>query len=131
MPYGCSRIGYAANYVNYAGGVTFEADTLAAWVPFDVNFSAISGFEVIDWNWEYGDGNIGSGQNPTHTYEIAGTYDVTCQIITTDGVKSKTRGTSFDSPTSVGIVPVLMDAHSGPSVMITSKASGALPLFVR
>ncbi len=91
MPYGCSRIGYAANYVNYAGGVTFEADTLAAWVPFDVNFSAISGFEVIDWNWEYGDGDIGTGQNPTHTYEIAGTFDVTCLINTPDGVKSKTR----------------------------------------
>ena len=91
MPYGCSRIGYAANYVDYAGGVAFEADTLAAWVPFDVGFSAISGFEVIDWNWDYGDGDMGVGQNSIHNYDIAGTYDVTCQINTTDGVKSKTK----------------------------------------
>jgi len=82
MPYGCSRIGYAANYVDYAGGVTFVADTLSGWVPFDVNFSATSGFEVIDWDWDYGDGEYSTGQNPTHSYSIAGTYDVTCQINT-------------------------------------------------
>lgn len=91
MPYGCSNIGYAANFVNYAGGVTFEADTLAAWVPFDVNFSAISGFEVLEWNWDYGDGDVGAGQNSTHNYAAAGTFDVTCEINTTDGVKSKTK----------------------------------------
>lgn len=91
MPYGCSRVGYAAAYVNYAGGVAFEADTIAAWVPFDVNFSAMSGFDVIDWNWEYGDGDEGVGQNSNHIYDIAGTFDVTCEVNTTDGVKSKTK----------------------------------------
>ncbi|MEM7036398.1 MAG: PKD domain-containing protein, partial [Bacteroidota bacterium] len=29
------------------------------------------------WNWDFGDGNTSTAQNPTHTYATAGTYTVT------------------------------------------------------
>ena len=28
------------------------------------------------WNWDFGDGNSSTAQNPTHVYATAGTYDV-------------------------------------------------------
>ena len=36
------------------------------------------------WNWSFGDGNSSSVQNPSHTYAMAGTYDVTLNIATAD-----------------------------------------------
>ena len=38
--------------------------------------------EIQSWQWNFGDGNYGSGQNPTHTYLNAGTYNV---ILTVTG----------------------------------------------
>jgi PKD repeat protein len=32
---------------------------------------------VIQWNWDFGDGNTSSAQNPTHTYGSDGNYTVT------------------------------------------------------
>ncbi len=127
MPYGCSRIGYGATYVNYAGGVAFEADTQAAWVPFDVEYSATSGFEVIDWNWDYGDGDLGTGQNSTHTYDIAGTYDVTCEINTNDGIKSKTKHEYIMALADTMIAGV-GSCPSGYSAVVSIKVTNNVPV---
>jgi PKD repeat protein len=32
------------------------------------------------WSWDFGDNNTSSEQNPTHTYETSGTYDVTLTV---------------------------------------------------
>ncbi len=43
--------------------------------------SAITGIEVTDWYWDFGDCQTSHQQNPSHTYTFAGTYDV-CLMIT-------------------------------------------------
>ncbi len=35
---------------------------------------------VVDWSWEFGDGNTGSGVEATHSYSEAGIYDVTLTV---------------------------------------------------
>ena len=80
IPYGCSEIGYAACFVDYIGGVTFDADTTVGWVPFDVNFTGISGLDVQSWAWDFGDGDSAFVQSPTHTYTAPGMYDVSVQV---------------------------------------------------
>ncbi len=35
---------------------------------------------ITSWNWSFGDGNYSTDQNPNHTYEYAGLYDVTLTI---------------------------------------------------
>ncbi|MCH8903731.1 MAG: PKD domain-containing protein [Bacteroidetes bacterium] len=40
-----------------------------------VNFSD-SSKNAITWLWDFGDGNTGTGQNTTHTYNTSGTYNV-------------------------------------------------------
>ena len=39
---------------------------------------------ITDWNWDFGDGNNSTDQNPVHTYAAAGTYTVS--LIVTDDV---------------------------------------------
>lgn len=34
---------------------------------------------VISWNWDFGDGNISTDENPTHQFATAGTYNVKLQ----------------------------------------------------
>ncbi|MEM1320549.1 MAG: PKD domain-containing protein [Bacteroidota bacterium] len=35
---------------------------------------------IVSWDWDFGDGNIGSGPAVTHTYAFPGDYDVTLTI---------------------------------------------------
>lgn len=47
--------------------------------------------EIIGWEWDFGDGNIGIGQNPNHIYGSNGTYIVclTIVMITPDGIECR------------------------------------------
>jgi PKD repeat protein len=40
------------------------------------NFSATSSGYVLAWDWDFGDGNSSTLQNPSHAYAAAGTYQV-------------------------------------------------------
>gem|GEM_PF-1173957 len=45
---------------------------------------------IVTWHWDYGDGNASAAQDPTHTYEEAGTYTVTLTVWDDDGAKNTT-----------------------------------------
>lgn len=50
-------------------------------------------YSIVDWSWEFGDpasgfDNNSSLQNPDHVYNIAGTYNVTLTITSSDGCLS-------------------------------------------
>ncbi len=36
---------------------------------------------IVEWHWEFGDGTTSDQQNPTHTYDSEGTYDVTLTVV--------------------------------------------------
>jgi C1A family cysteine protease len=91
IPYGCSNIGYAACYIDYAGGVVFEADTTFGWVPYDVSFTATSGLQVDTWTWDFGDGDSAFIQSPVHTYENAGLFTVKVEINADGEIRSKEK----------------------------------------
>lgn len=42
-----------------------------------VNFTNLTGGNVSDWQWDFGDGTNGSGSSPTHNYNQDGDYTVT------------------------------------------------------
>ncbi|HSA22055.1 MAG TPA: PKD domain-containing protein, partial [Myxococcota bacterium] len=53
-------------------------------VQFDGSPSVDPDGSVVAWAWDFGDGQLGSGATPIHTYATAGTYQVTL-VVTDDG----------------------------------------------
>ncbi|MBL7031522.1 MAG: PKD domain-containing protein, partial [Candidatus Marinimicrobia bacterium] len=65
----------------------FTATPTSGQVPLAVQFTDqsvdIDG-TVVSWSWNFGDGNTSTEQNPSHTYETHGVYDVS--LSATDNV---------------------------------------------
>lgn len=51
--------------------------------PLTVNFQDLSTGGAVSWQWDFGDGNTSTLQNPTHTYNSYGSFTVT--LIVTNG----------------------------------------------
>ncbi len=69
----------------------FSADVTDGFSPLTVNFTDESqtfGNPVIAWYWEFGDGETSNEQNPTHIYEVMGTYTVTLMVLDLGGASS-------------------------------------------
>jgi C1A family cysteine protease len=107
IAYGYNMVGYAACYVNYEGGASFTSDTRSGAVPFDVNFSGLSGLEVDSWNWDFGDGISDTGQYPTHTYTEPGMHSVSLDVC---------AGADTCSRQKVGYIMALADTLAPPQI---------------
>ncbi len=53
---------------------SFSASPTSGEAPLTVNFSDTSTGDLASWSWDFGDGSSSTLQNPTHTYDSAGTY---------------------------------------------------------
>ncbi len=60
--------------VDISAGFTYTISGLT------VGFTDNSTGDPTSWHWNFGDGETSSEQNPVHTYDIAGDYDVTLTI---------------------------------------------------
>jgi len=69
----------------------FIADTTNGTVPFTVHFSDSSSGNITNWQWDFGDGNSSTEQNPTHTYEVVDTFTVSLTVTGPSGSDKKTR----------------------------------------
>jgi gliding motility-associated-like protein len=47
--------------------------------------STVSGGTIVNWLWNFGDGNLTFSQNPTHTYDSAGSYFVSLTVTSSYG----------------------------------------------
>jgi len=70
----------------------FTGTPVGGSTPLLVTFTDTSTGSPTEWNWTFGDGGTSTLQNPTHNYEIAGTYTVnlTTRILGVNCTESKT-----------------------------------------
>lgn len=66
----------------------FEMDQqIACEPPLNVNFTDLSD-NAVSWDWDFGDGNTSSDQNPSHTYTVEDSFAITLTVTDTVGCVS-------------------------------------------
>jgi gliding motility-associated-like protein len=68
--------------------IAFAATPTNGCSPLQVQFrdsSTTSSGTMTNWQWDFGDGNLGSGKNPIHTYTNTGDFKVTLTATNSDG----------------------------------------------
>ena len=67
------------------------ADFTYAISDHTVTFTDLSSDDesIASWNWQFGDGATAVDQNPVHTYDVAGLYDVSLAVTDNDGMEAE------------------------------------------
>jgi len=90
---------------------TFTPNNAVA--PANVSFSALGSSDsdgsIVSYNWDFGDGNTGSGVSPSHNYVSTGTYAVTLIVTDSQGLTDTiTLAVNVispcDAPTSLSLI---------------------------
>ncbi len=75
----------------YLVAADFNADNTMVKAGTTVNFNDESWGEVEKWEWDFGDGNKSSDQNPSNTYKNKGTYSVELTVYAGEDSDTKTK----------------------------------------
>ncbi|PIZ75122.1 hypothetical protein COY05_05185 [Candidatus Peregrinibacteria bacterium CG_4_10_14_0_2_um_filter_38_24] len=109
--------------------VTLPAQTLNLTAPVEVKFDASHApvdraiFQVISYDWDFGDGKTGTSQVVTHKYERKGRFDVVLAI-------TKRNKTTSEESKDTYAITVVIDKQALSAVVKADKESGAVPLEV-
>lgn len=78
---------------------------------------------TLSYTWDFGDGNISSDQDPTHTYAVSGTYTVTLTARSDNGCEDEfTQSVEvFDSPNALFTASEVCE---GTSTVFTNLSTG-------
>ena len=60
--------------------VDFSADYVSGYYPLDIQFNDQSKGDISSWAWHFGDGGMSEEQNPSHTYQDVGVYEVSLTV---------------------------------------------------
>jgi len=67
--------------------INFSANKTTGCTPLDVQFTDLSSStdSIVQWQWDFGDGNISSTQNPLYTYTTTSQFNVKLKATTNKG----------------------------------------------
>ncbi|MGD9975610.1 MAG: DUF1566 domain-containing protein [Desulfatirhabdiaceae bacterium] len=116
------RVEIAAPYMDAA----FTSDIQSGPPPLTVAFSDLSAGYLTQCNWDFGDGQTSTDQNPVHAYTSPGTYTVTLTISSAGGTDIETR-TNFIRVGATGDVNSDGNADLADAVLCLQVLSGMLP----
>ena len=111
---------------NSAPIALFETDPKIGTPPLTVSFDAsesndLDGF-IVSYDWNFGDGTTGSGENVSHEYTLLGTYTATLTVTDNNGNSSSATETISIQETSA-FSPLFRVNAGGPAV---AAADGSL-----
>ena len=78
-------------FVDYLPAANFTASTVIGCNNLNVQFTNTSTGNITGYSWNFGDGNTSTLENPTHTYNSAGTYTVSLTVTNAAGNNTKTE----------------------------------------
>jgi PKD repeat protein len=110
---GCTATSTGLAFVNpnpqiqvVSGGTVCEGSPLTFSQLSSV--SNVNGAQLVSFDWDYGDGNVGQGSASSHSYNGAGTFPVLLQVQTNHGCSVISSTTAVVNP-----VPVLSNFTGG------------------
>ena len=77
--------------LNQIPEANFSGSPTSGSAPLVVSFTDMSTNTPTSWQWNFGDGNTSSQQNPTHTYNVAGNYSVSLTVSNAHGSDNETK----------------------------------------
>ena len=118
----------------------FSGTPTSGLAPLTVNFSDLStagSGTITSYAWDFGDGGSSTEQNPSYTYNAAGTYAVSLTVtddLGNSGTESKTAYITVDaavpdiavSATSLDFGDVILGNSSANSVTVSNTGNGDL-----
>jgi PKD repeat protein len=90
--------------------------------PLSVAFNDLSANAPTVWSWDFGDGGSSNAQNPSHVYQLAGSYSVSLMASNADGSDTLLRTDYITVDPAPGNPPV--------ADFTGSPTSGSAPLSV-
>ena len=77
-----AKTGFSAELATTPTAVITSVDTDYIFTPivFDASLSVDPNGELLDYQWDFGDGTFGSGVNVSHVYPVSGNYTVTLSV---------------------------------------------------
>ncbi len=100
----------------------FDTDIASGCAPLTVNFSdrSVPGDgNLRSWTWDFGDGNVQTGQNPSHTYQTGGDFTVTLVVEDDNGCSDTYVMDDLVSVTEVASVDIAANPQTGCSAPLT------------
>lgn len=81
------------NCLNGGGPPTadFTSDKVTGGFPLQVRFTDTSDGAYTNWLWNFGDGGTATSQDPSHSYPVKGTYNVSLTVSGPAGSDSTTK----------------------------------------
>lgn len=87
--FGCSDTTVMKNYISVSAppkaDFTVLPDSVIKIPAHTFNFKNQSSSDAISWKWDFGDHQLATAENPSHSYVDTGTYKVTLLITNKDG----------------------------------------------
>ncbi|MDQ8180994.1 malectin domain-containing carbohydrate-binding protein [Pelagicoccus sp. SDUM812005] len=122
--YGLTK-GYSSERVdetpNVAPTLSIASSSTGGVTPTTIDFTSTatdSDGTIISYLWDFGDGNVTNTPNPTHTYNVPGTYEAECTVTDNRGAKaSQSINIVITFPTT----PVVTRIESGGASSFTDS----------
>ncbi len=106
----------------------FAANPSSGQAPLAVNFTDQSSGPVNSWSWNFGDGATSTAQNPSHTYNSAGSFTATLTVNGSSGQTSSTSQTitvtNAPSPVSASFAANPTSGQAPLAVQFTDQSGG-------
>ena len=127
--FGCVSTFQNSIVINPLSVVSFSPNSGSGCPPLTLDFIDQSSGVINSWNWSFGDGNFSNLQNPQHTYNTTGVYQVTLQVTTINGCVSTSNSPTMvmvhPTPTSIfSVYPIELDEYN-PVVNLENYSIGA------
>lgn len=93
-----------------AASANFESNKQTVLVGEPVQFTNLSTGDVLDYTWDFGDGETSSLESPTHAYEQPGRYSVTLTVKGPGGTDVMSRTDYIIVMSDRAFIPIVQSA---------------------